>query len=167
MIRLDQQDTAIGSANITFFKNTSTNGRTIGDMSFRAKTAITGNPEREYARIGATIRNNASGNVDGSISLQARVNDSITELMRINGADSHIEIYQPLDLNNNDIITTTGDIELNATDSSGTGDILLKPKVAVGFVRASEDLLTDKKIRTTDLNASSVDFAGGMASGKQ
>ena len=44
---------------MTFYKNTFVNGSTIGEMSFRAKTAITGNPEREYARIGGTIRSKA------------------------------------------------------------------------------------------------------------
>jgi hypothetical protein len=48
--------------------------------------------------------------------------------MRINGADSQIEIFQPLDLNDKDIVSSTGDIELNATASSGTGQIILNPK---------------------------------------
>ncbi len=146
IISLNQNDTASGACNMTFYKNTFVNGSTIGEMSFRAKTAITGNPEREYARIGGTIRSNTSGNVDGAINFQARINDTLTECMRINGQDSQIEIYQPLDLNDKDIVSSIGDIELNATASAGTGDILLNPKVATGYIKPSKEILTDSKI---------------------
>ncbi len=159
---LNQNNTSSGSANMVFRKNISTNGSAIGEMTFIAKTAISGNPEREYARIGATIRSNTSSNVDGAINFQARINDTLTELMRINGQDAHIEIYQPLDLNDKDIVSSTGNIELNATASTGTGDILLTPKTT-GYVRVSEDILTDSKITTlTNFPASTgsyVDFA--------
>ena len=66
--------------------------------------------------------------------------------MRVNGQDSQIEIYQPLDLNDKDIVSSTGDIELNATASAGTGDILLNPKVATGYIKPSKEILTDSKI---------------------
>lgn len=132
MLTLNQTNTASGSANLTFKKNISTNGSSIGEMSFIAKTAITGNPEREYARIGTTIRSNTGGNVDGAINLSARINDTLTECMRINGQDSQIEIYQPLDLNDKDIVSSVGDIELNGGSSSGSGNIILRPKEVSG-----------------------------------
>jgi len=128
MLVLNQNDPTAGSATMKFYKNIFTNGSAIGELSFGAKTAIAGNPEREYTRISSTIRNNATANVDGSISLLARVNDTLTELMRINGADSQIDAFQPLDLNNNAIVTSTGDIALNAAASTGTGNITITPK---------------------------------------
>jgi hypothetical protein len=162
ILTLNQNDTSAGAGSLRFFKNISTNGSSIGELSFVAKTAIAGNPEREYARIGGVIRNNNSGNVDGSINLSARINDALVECMRINGADSQIEVYQTIDLSANAaIVSSTGNIELNATTSTGTGDILLTPKTT-GFIRASEDILTDSKITTlTDPAGSSVDFVGG------
>ena len=134
MFTLNQNDTASGSANILFKKNTSTNGSAIGEMSFLAKTAILGNPEREYARMAAIIRSNTSGNVDGSISLSARINDVLTECMRINGQDSQIEVFQPIDLNNTglttggSIVTSTGDININASGSIGSGNVNITPR---------------------------------------
>jgi hypothetical protein len=60
----------------------------------------------------------------------------------------------------NNIRTTTGSIELNATASSGTGDILLTPKTT-GVVIVSEDIRTDSKITPiADITGSSLDFAG-------
>ncbi|QIG59344.1 glycoprotein repeat domain-containing protein [Dishui Lake virophage 2] len=128
ILTLNQNDTASGSAGIRMFKNISTNGSSIGEIGFVAKTAISGNPEREYARIGSTIRSNTSSNVDGAINLQARINDVLVECMRINGQDSQIEIYQPLDLNDKDIVSSIGDIELNATASAGNGDVIITAK---------------------------------------
>jgi hypothetical protein len=129
ILSINQNDTASGSAGIRIFKNTSTNGSNIGDVGFIAKTNIVGNPEREYARISGTIRNNATGNVDGSINLQARVNDVLTEIMRINGADNQIEIFQTMDLSaNSAIVSSTGNIELNASASGGAGDVNITAK---------------------------------------
>ncbi len=129
MLTLNQNDTATGSATLQFKKNISTNGSAIGEMSFLAKTAISPSfPEREYARIAGTIRNNASGNVDGSLTLQTRINDTLTEIMRINGADSQIEIYQPLDLNDKDIVSSTGDVDISANGSTTTGNVNITAK---------------------------------------
>ena len=158
IISLNQNDTASGACNITFYKNTFTNGSAIGELTFRAKTAITGNPEREYARIGGAIRSNTSGNVDGSITLQARINDTLTELMRINGQDAQIEIFQPLDLNDKDIVSSIGDIELNATASAGNGKIILRPKEVSGLETismpltssATDELVIEKSANMTD-----------------
>jgi hypothetical protein len=135
------------TASTMMFKNTdSTNGSAIGEISFIAKTAITGNPEREYARIGATIRNNASGDVDGSISLQARVNDVLTEVMRINGADNQIEALQTIDLGisaslissagNVNISSTTGNVNITATGDNIalTAETLLMTTPAISLV---------------------------------
>ena len=126
MLTLNQKNTNTGSATIRMYKNISTNGSAIGELSFVAKTAAA--TDREYARIAGTIRNNNGSNIDGSIGLLARVNDNLTEIVRINGADSQIEIFQPLDLNDKDIVSSTGDIELDASNSSGTGDVNLKAK---------------------------------------
>ena len=161
MLTLNQNNTSTGAGSIRMFKNISTNGSAIGEVSFVAKTAITGNPEREYARIDARIRNNNTSNIDGSIGLSARVNDVLTEIVRINGADSQIEVYQTIDLSANAaIVSSTGNIELNATTSTGTGDIFLTPKVATGAVKVSKDIITESKIANAGLISASIDFAG-------
>jgi hypothetical protein len=130
MLTLNQNDTNAGAGSIRMFKNISTNGSAIGEVSFVAKTAITGNPEREYARIDARIRNNNTSNIDGSIGLSARVNDVLTEIVRVNGVDNQTEFLQPIDMNGNAINCSTGNLAINCavgdiTTTSTAGDINL------------------------------------------
>ncbi len=102
---INQNNTNDGAGVIRMFKNRSMNGSAIGELSFQAKTAEVGNPTKEYARIGTSIRNNATGNVDGSINLSARLNDVLTEFLRINGADGEVDIFRNLDMESNNILT--------------------------------------------------------------
>jgi len=125
ILSLNQNDTASGSCNITMYKNTFVNGSAIGEVSFRAKTAISGNPEREYARISGNIKSNTSSNVDGSIILQARVNDTLTNFVEINGQDNEIDFFKPLNMNNNNIVNVATGIFTavsSTTCSIGTGN---------------------------------------------
>ncbi len=140
ILTINQNDTATGSAGIRLFKNTLTNGASIADIGFIAKTNITGNPEREYARISGAIRNNATSNVDGSINLSARINDVLTECMRINGADSQIEIFQPLDTNGKDILTSTGNLSVSSTLSTGTGNLSVLAKGTLQISSNSDNI---------------------------
>ena len=143
MLSLFQDNTATGSANLRFQKNTTAVNSPLGELAFYGKDATTGNPYREFSRIRTNIRNNtAPTNIDGSIDFLTCVNGSLTELMRINGQNSEIEFYQPIDLNNNDIKTATGDIHLNATGSSGTGNIILGAK-STGVVNINSNVVMD------------------------
>ena len=143
MLSLFQDNTATGSCNLRLQKNTTTTGAPLGEIAFYGRDATTGNPYREFSRIRSAIRNNtAPTNLDGSIDFLTCVNGSLTELMRLNGQNSEIEFYQPLDLNNNDIKTATGNIHLNATGSAGTGDILLAPKTGAVVDIAGNATLT-------------------------
>jgi hypothetical protein len=123
---LRQDDTATGAGTMRFYKNLSLVGNDIGVIAFNANTTTATN--QEYARISSTIRSNTSGNLDGSIGLFARVNNSNTEFIRVNGVDSQTEFLQPIDLNGNAINTGTGNITISATGSSGTGDINITAK---------------------------------------
>lgn len=157
ILTLNQNDTSAGVGSLRMFKNISTNGGILGEVSFQGKDNV--GSQVEYAKIQSNITNSTTGN--GNLRLSCRVSNVMTEIVRILGADSQIEFYRPLDINNNDIVSSTGDIELNATSSSGTGDILLNPK-STAFVKVSEDIQTDNKITTlTDTTGCSVDFVGG------
>ena len=141
LISLFQNDTATGSCNMRLTKNSSTTGSALGEVSFYGRDANAGNPYREFARIRTAIRNNTlPTNIDGSIDFLTQVNGTLTELMRINGQNSEIEFYQPIDLNDNDIKTATGDIELNASASTGNGKIILRPKQVLGLETISVPL---------------------------
>ena len=128
IMTLYNSDTGTGSSAIKLQKNSSTNGTAIGEISFQAKTAEVGNPVKEYARIAGTIRNNASANVDGSIAISGRVNDVLTEFARFNGADSENNFFLPLDMNGQDIKTSSGNMTISTASSTGTGRITITPK---------------------------------------
>jgi hypothetical protein len=131
ILTLNQTNTAPGACSLRMFKNSNVAGTGIGEITFQANDA--GGVQREYGRINATIRNTGSGNQDGSISMQALVNNGLIEFVRINGVDNQIEVFQPIDLNNagatgGSIVTSTGDININASGSGGTGNVNITPK---------------------------------------
>jgi hypothetical protein len=128
MLSLNQNDTNAGAGNIRFTKNAFAGGTDIGSVSWYAKTNETGNPTREYGRVRSAIRNNTTGNVDGSIDFLCAVNTNMTELMRINGQNSEIEFYQPIDTNGNNVNCSTGDLNLTASASATTGNVNISAK---------------------------------------
>jgi hypothetical protein len=154
MLALNQNNTSTGSSTIKMYKNISTNGSAIGDLSFQANSTTATN--QEYARISGTIRNNTTANLDGSISIQARVNNVLTEMIRVNGADNQIEIFQTMDLSaNSAIVSSTGNIELNASASSGAGDVNIT-------ARGNVDIKSNGAGGVVDINAvSNVNITAG------
>jgi hypothetical protein len=142
----------------------------------------------EFARIQTKAENVASGNEDGTLSIFNSVNGVISETFNFNGGQNENNSFRPLDMNGNALRTTSGNLPINATASSGTGhiDITSKtgsvinldaninintsastgngiinliPKVSTGAI------LTDSKIATLTgfgVNTGSIiDFAGG------
>lgn len=147
MLTLNQQDTNAGAGSMRFYKNISTNGSAIGELTFVAKTAITGNPDREYARIDTRIRNNATSNVDGSIDFSARVNDALTPIVRINGVDNQTEFFKPIDMNNNAITTSSGNLTLTCPTAGGS--LALTSVSNVDITATGDNLTTISGANTT------------------
>ena len=68
MLSLFQDNTASGSANLRFQKNTTATNSPLGELAFYGRDANVGNPYREFARIRSAIRNNTlPSNIDGSL----------------------------------------------------------------------------------------------------
>lgn len=130
-----QNTDASGSVAIEIYKNKPTAG-IIGDTLFNQSVYgnDASNVKQEYTRITHIIRDATVGSTDGSISIQTTLNNTITELMCINSADSQIEIYQPLDVNSYSIVTSTGNLVLDASGSSGNGSITLATKLVSGYL---------------------------------
>jgi hypothetical protein len=129
MLSLFQDNATAGSCNLRLQKNTSTTGSPLGEIAFYGRDATAGNPYREFCRIRSAIRNNtAPTNIDGSLDLFALVNGTLTELMRINGQNSEIEFYQPIDTNGNNVNCSTGDLNLTASASATTGNVNITAK---------------------------------------
>jgi hypothetical protein len=117
-----------GFPNVEIYKsgrNAQTN-ETIGSFSFYGLDA--GSQKTEFARIQAKTENVASGNEDGTISIFASVNGANSEVFNFNGGQNENNSFRPLDLNSNALITSSGDLTLNATGSSGTGAVNISAK---------------------------------------
>jgi hypothetical protein len=85
---------------------------------------------REWSRIQTKVENVGAGNQDATLSIFNSVNGSVLETFNFNGAQNENNSFRPLDMNNNDIRTSTGNILLTGTLSSGAGSIELKTKDA-------------------------------------
>ena len=104
-------------------------GDTLGAITFFGDDAG-GGVSREWARIQTKAENVSGGNQDGTLSIFTSVNGTISEVANYNGAQNENNTFRPFDLNNNDIRTSTGNILLTGTLSSGAGSIELKTKDA-------------------------------------
>jgi hypothetical protein len=160
LLVLQNNNTTAGGTTIETYKNdtpTSTGGDVIGIWSATCNTNV---GKTEIARISQIAYGVGASNNDGGIVLACKVNSSLgpQNFLACNGGagTGEVQIFKP-------ITTTTGNIELNATSSSGVGDILLTPKTT-GNVRVSENIRTSSKI-TTEIGGTNVgsfvDFENG------
>ena len=102
-------------------------GDTIASQSFYGNDDA--GTKTEFVRIETLSQNVSSGgNKDGSVVFKTLVNNAFNSILTLNGSSQEIEIGKPLDLNGNAIKTSSADISIDATASSGTGQIILNPK---------------------------------------
>jgi hypothetical protein len=117
---------------IETYKNQATAG-TAGDEVFRLSMfgKNSGNNKEEYGRITCNIRdpNPSTAGADGSLQLAVPVGDAMTTFLDLNGNSNRVNCLRQLNIQNNDIISSGGDIHLNANASTGTGKVILQPKV--------------------------------------
>jgi hypothetical protein len=129
-----ENSTAGASAGVAIetYKNQATAG-TAGDEVFRLSMfgKNSGNNKEEYGRITCNIRdpNPSTAGADGSLQLAVPVGDTMTTFLDLNGNSNRINCLRQINIQNNDIISSGGDIHLNATASTGTGKVILQPKV--------------------------------------
>jgi len=105
-------------------------GSTVGAINFYARDA--GNTSYEWGRITAAARNVTTGNQDGSLAISCLANGAISDFFTFNGADNENNSLKPLDMNGQSIKTSSGNLTLSATASTGTGHITFAPLSATG-----------------------------------
>ena len=105
-------------------------GDTIGAISMWADNYA--NATKEYARISVVAQNVGSAgtpiNVDGTVTFQVLVNDILNTYITMNGSTQDIDIGKRLDTNGNSVVTTSGDLSIDASVSSGTGNLSILSK---------------------------------------
>jgi len=99
---------------------------TLGSVSFYGNDG--GGQKTEFGRLQVKTENIASGNEDGTIQIFSSVNGVISEVFNFNGATNDNNSFRPLDLNGNGLNTTSGNLAISATASSGTGTINIGAK---------------------------------------
>jgi hypothetical protein len=135
LLVLQNNNNTAGSVAIETYKN-KVNGAqndTIANWSMYAKD-YTG-AKTEFARINSTITNSSaiSGN-DGALNIWAAVNGTISNVFTFNGADNENNSFRPLDLTGNALKTSSGNLTIDATASTGTGTITLAPKGSASVI---------------------------------
>lgn len=84
----------------------------------------------ECSVTGASV---PTGN-DAALDFYTCVNGANNIVFRMNGADNENNSFRPLDMVGNAIKTSTLNLSVDATASSGTGNIVLAPKTATGGI---------------------------------
>lgn len=110
----------------------STAGDTIGGISYWADDAS--GVYREWGRIAGFAQNVATGNQDGRIGIWTTINGATpVEVFNFNGADNENNSFRPLDVNGNALKTSSGNLTIESTASSGSGIITLNALQSVNI----------------------------------
>jgi hypothetical protein len=131
---------------------TSLAGDVIGAISTWADDA--GGTSREWSRI-QTVSTNVStspANQDGTISIFGSVNGTMAEVFNFNGSQNENNSFKPLDMNNNEIRSNTGNLTLSASASAGTGNVVLTSK-ATGNVALDSPVIA---LTTTSVSSTPI-----------
>ena len=84
-----------------------------------------------------TSSNVGTSNNDGTIDFWASVNGTMSEVFRMNGADNENNSFRPLDMNGQDIKTSSGNMGISTAGSSGAGSITITPKAGQAITMPS------------------------------
>jgi hypothetical protein len=137
LININTTGGAENGVNIQTYKQKTSGPGANGDEVFRL--AMFGenanNAKEEYGRITCNVRDASapSAGADGQILFSVPVGDVITTFIDINGNNGRVNLLREIDIRANHIVSTTDDIELNATASTGLGDVILFAKNTILF----------------------------------
>jgi hypothetical protein len=107
-------------------------GDGIAIMSFNADDAT--GTTKEWGRISAFAQNVSAGNQDGRIGVWTAINGATpVEVFNFNGADNENNSFRPLDLNGNNLKTSTGNLTIDTTASNGAGTLTLSALQSVNI----------------------------------
>ncbi len=134
-ILLQNADTSAGltGGNPIIYERTKTTtavGDVIGSHHYWMKDA--GGTRKEYARTTAVVKDATTGSIDSSLDFQVATNGTLASMLELNGAENQINALKPLDMNNNSVNTSTGDLTLDAsTSGTSTATLIMNLKEPV------------------------------------
>jgi hypothetical protein len=164
-----QNSNATGSVAMECYKNKPTpavNGDVLFTQSVFGKDS--GNSKQEYTRINHSVRDTTAGVEDGSIEFGCFVNGAINTFLQINGNENEVNILRTLDMGGNNIRTSTGDLSILTTTSSGNGNMTISTNGsnAVGDITISAK---NNMVLSCGTAPDTIDLQGGvkMTNGRQ
>jgi hypothetical protein len=111
--------------------------------------------KQTFGKIECSITGASAGTgIDGALDFYSCVNGANNIVFRMNGADNENNCFRPLDMVGNAIKTSTLNLSIDATASSGTGNIIIAPKTATGGI-------VDIQGDATLLGTRDITFGGG------
>jgi hypothetical protein len=111
------------------FKRTTGNTPVSTVISTISSFARDGNGTiQEWTKIQTQTENVNTGNQDGTLQIWNLVNGTLNQTFSFNGAQNENNSFRPLDLNGNDLRSTTGNVIINSNISTGTGQVLIQTK---------------------------------------
>ncbi len=127
---------ATAAPSIRFDKPTSNGavGDTISFISSWGNDA--GGTTKEWTRISSQTQNigaSPSSNQDGRLSISCLRNNAMVDYFYFNGADDENNCLRPLDMNGQSIKTTSGNLAIETTSSTGIGTLTLNAKESVNI----------------------------------
>jgi hypothetical protein len=129
------QGSTFGYPSMHFFKqgNLATAGDVLGCQAYYGRDRFTG-AKTEFARIQTTVENSTpQGNNDGTLQIWSTVNGTPLQVFNFNGGQNENNSFRPLDLNGNALRTTSGNLTIESTASSGPGIITLNALQSVNI----------------------------------
>jgi hypothetical protein len=98
-------------------------GETLGSISMWGKDSA--GTSREWSRLQTKTENVGGSNQDGTLSILNSVNGVMLETFNFNGGQNEINSFRPLDMNGNNIRTTSGNLTIETSNSTGPGLLTL------------------------------------------
>lgn len=96
----------------------------------------------EFSKLQTKLENVGAGNQDGTLSVFNLVNGVLLETFNFNGGQNENNSFRPIDLNGNEIRSTATNFTINATASTGNGQVDILTKNTTGRFSISGDQIT-------------------------
>jgi hypothetical protein len=123
VIKMINTNAGTGTVFVEMYKNKNVaQNDIITQLSFNANDSA--GAKQQFGAIECVATNVGAGNQDGALDFYTLVNGGVPSLVfRMNGADNENNSFRPLDMNGNNIKTSSGNLTIDASTSSGAGTI--------------------------------------------
>ena len=122
---------------------------------------------KSFGKIESVITNtNAPSGDDGALDFYTCVNGTSSLVLRLNGADNENNTFRPLDMNGQDLKTSSGNMNISTASSAGTGNLTINSKAtltetALGIALNSTGTAGDAITLTSFGNINLIPASGG------